>query len=177
MGVAAEYFLLLAGELMFLVPIGLGLIYLKITKQNGENPLAIKPVPSGLLVLSVLCIMGAQYFITYITLPIQAILIFIFGAETATSQMAVPSGFWEFIAAFITLCVVAPIVEELLCRGILIRLFEKYGATIAVFASSFAAITTLYTSSFVFVAKSVLIPKNLVNLLVPNCSKALLNSG
>lgn len=136
--VVSEYLLLIAGELMFLVPIGLGALYLKLTKQNEEKILAIKPVPLGLIILSVLSIMGAQYFITYLTLPLQAILIFIFGAETATSQMVVPTGFFEFIMAFLTLCVVAPVVEEFLCRGILIKCFEKYGAAIAVLASSFA---------------------------------------
>ena len=50
-------------------------------------------------------------------------------------------------------------------------------APVFVFESSVAAITTLYTSSFVFVAKSLCIPKNFVNLLVPNCSNPLLNSG
>ena len=37
--------------------------------------------------------------------------------------------------------------------------------------------TILYISSFVFVAKSLSIPKNCANLLVPNCSNARLNSG
>ena len=137
-GVAFEYFVLIIGELLFLVPIGVGMLYLKLTGQNEKNLFAIKPIPKGLIVLSVLSVMGAQYFITYLTLPLQAILIFIFGAETATSQMSVPSGFFEFFMAFITLCVVAPVVEELLCRGILIKFFEKYGAATAVIASSFA---------------------------------------
>ena len=44
-------------------------------------------------------------------------------------------------------------------------------------ANSPAAITTLYTSSFVLVAKSLSIPKNFVNLFVPSCSNPLLNSG
>ena len=43
--------------------------------------------------------------------------------------------------------------------------------------SSVAAITTLYISSLVLVAKSLSIPKNCVNLFVPNCSSARLNSG
>ena len=46
-----------------------------------------------------------------------------------------------------------------------------------VLASSVVAITTLYTSSFVFVSKSLSIPKYLVNLFVPNCSNILRNSG
>ena len=51
-------------------------------------------------------------------------------------------------------------------------------APVCVFASSNAAITTLYISSFVLVIISLSNPKNLENLLFPpNCSNALLISG
>ena len=56
---------------------------------------------------------------------------------------------------------------------------------IAVIASSFEEMSEYkvplfgitYISSFVFVDKSLSIPKNFVNLLVPNCSRPLLSSG
>ena len=66
-------------------------------------------------------------------------------------------------------------VEIISC--ILISLSITINAPVFAFESSIAAITILYISSFVLVAKSLSIPKNLVNLLVPNCSNALLNSG
>ena len=58
-----------------------------------------------------------------------------------------------------------------------ISLSSTISAPVFDFASSSVAITTLYMSSFVFVARSESIPKNLVNLFVPNCSSALLSSG
>ena len=60
---------------------------------------------------------------------------------------------------------------------IFISLSKTISAPVFAFESSVAAITTLYISSFVFVDKSLSIPKNCVNLFVPNCSKALLSSG
>ena len=60
---------------------------------------------------------------------------------------------------------------------IFISLSITINAPVFVLESSVAAITILYISSLVFVAKSLSIPKNFANLFVPNCSSPLLNSG
>ena len=133
-----EYAFALLGEILLLIPIGLGAAYIKLTQKDEKNILAIKKVPMRLLPLSVLLIVGAQYFITYMTLPLQFVLMMVFGAETATTQMAVPTNAWEFIIAFITLCVVAPIIEELLCRGILVKILKGFGIVTVLIVTSLA---------------------------------------
>lgn len=125
-------------ECTIIIPILIGIWYAKKYEKNTKEILGIKKFPIKLLVPALLLTAGAQYFITYITLPIQSLLIIMFGAETATSQMIAPQTVIEFIGAFITLCIVAPIVEEILCRGILIKLFERYGTFVALVSSSLA---------------------------------------
>ena len=125
-------------ECTIIIPILIGVWYAKKYGENTKEILGIKKFPLKLLIPALLLTAGGQYFITYITLPIQSLLIIMFGAETATSQMIAPRTVMEFIAAFITLCVVAPIIEELLCRGILIKLFERYGTLVALVSSSLA---------------------------------------
>ncbi len=125
-------------ECTIIIPILIGIWYAKKYEKNTKEILGIKKFPLKLLIPALLLTAGAQYFITYITLPIQSLLIIMFGAETATSQMIAPQTILEFMGAFITVCVVAPIVEELLCRGILIKLFERYGTVVALVSSSLA---------------------------------------
>ncbi len=125
-------------ECMVIIPIIIGILYAKKDGDNIKNILGIRKFPWQILFPALILTAGAQYFITYITFPIQSLLIVMFGAETATSQMIAPQTVMEFIGAFITVCVVAPVVEELLCRGILIKLFERYGTAVALISSSLA---------------------------------------
>lgn len=125
-------------ECMVIIPILIGVLYARKYESNIKNILGIRKFPLQILLPALILTAGAQYFITYITLPIQSLLIIIFGAETATSQMIAPKTVMEFIGAFATVCIVAPVVEELLCRGILIKLFERYGTAVALISSSLA---------------------------------------
>jgi len=135
---AWEYTISLLGELTLLIPTAMGILYLRITQGHEKNILAFNSVPGIIIPLCVLTVLGAQYFITYMTLPLQALLIALFGVETATTQMTVPANVWEFLIAFAALCIAAPVVEEILCRGILIRLFKRYGTAIALISSAAA---------------------------------------
>ena len=58
-----------------------------------------------------------------------------------------------------------------------ISLSKTISAPVFALDNSTAAIVTLYIFSFTFVAISWSIPKNLLTLFEPSCSKALLNSG
>lgn len=71
-------------------------------------------------------------------MPLQMVLVVMFGSETATSQMAVPQNLSEFLDVFAAICIIAPVIEELLCRGILMKLFSRYGSAAAVISSSLA---------------------------------------
>ena len=121
-----------------LIPLFLGILYARKYDKDIYNVLGIKKFPISIIPMALLLTAGAQYFITYITIPVQSLLIIMFGSETATSQMLVPKNFMEFLGAFLSICIVAPIVEELLCRGVLMKLFERYGAAVALISSSLA---------------------------------------
>ena len=121
-----------------IIPIIIGILYGKKHNNSTRDMLGIEKFPIKVLPVALLLTLGAQYFITYITLPIQSLLIVMFGEETQTSQMLAPRNLWEFVQAFAALCIVAPIIEEFLCRGVLIKLFERYGAGVAIVSSSLA---------------------------------------
>ena len=121
-----------------IIPIIIGILYGKKHNNSVRDMLGIERFPVKILPVALLLTLGAQYFITYITLPVQSLLVVMFGADTQTSQMIAPRNAWEFIQAIAALCIVAPIIEELLCRGVLIKLFERYGAGVAIISSSLA---------------------------------------
>ncbi len=121
-----------------LIPILIGIIYGKKHNNSVRDMLGIEKFSIRILPVALLLTLGAQYFITYITLPVQSLLVVMFGADTQTSQMLAPKSIVEFIQAFVVLCVIAPLIEEFLCRGVLIKLFERYGAGVAIISSSLA---------------------------------------
>ena len=147
---AAEYVVSIIGESVILIPSGLGILYIllserKTGRKNGLSAterineiVPLKKAKASAVLLGVPAMLGAQYFITYLTLPVQALLILLFGAETATSQMLIPRDAAGYILAFAALCVAAPIAEEILCRGVLMRLFGRYGVVTALISSSLA---------------------------------------
>ena len=125
-------------ESFILIPLGLGILYAKKHNDDFRDVLGLKKFPIHIIPSALLLTAGAQYFITYITIPVQNILIIMFGSDTATSQMIAPKNIIEFLLAIFSVCIVAPVVEELLCRGVLFKLFERYGASVALISSSFA---------------------------------------
>ncbi len=133
-----EYVLSLAGEIGIIIPIVIGVLYSKRYSNSIHDTLGIKKFSPVLIPLCILMVIGAQYFITYVTMPAQMILVIMFGLETSTSQMLIPGDAPSFLLAFSVLCIAAPVFEELLCRGVLIKLFEKYGFTVSVISSALA---------------------------------------
>lgn len=135
---ANEYTVSILGEAGILIPIIIGILYLAKNNYDTKTSLGITGFSPRLLIPSVILTLGAQTFILYITLPVQTILIILFGVDTATSQMLVPTDLKTFVLAFSAVCIAAPVFEELLCRGILIKLFEKYGSITAIIYSAAA---------------------------------------
>lgn len=154
----AEYTVSILGELALLIPSALGILYIRIAEKKEASPkpetikeiISFKKVKPSSVLLGVPAMLGAQYFITYLTLPVQAVLIALFGEETATSQMIIPSGAFEYILAFAALCIAAPVAEEILCRGVLMKLFGKYGVATALISSS-VAFTLLHFEARTFI--------------------------
>lgn len=152
----AEYTVSILGELALLLPSALGILYIRLAEKKDapaepiREIISIKKVKPSAILLGIPAMLGAQYFITYLTLPVQAVLIALFGEETATSQMLIPSGAGEYIIAFTALCIAAPIAEEFLCRGVLMKLFGKYGIATALISSS-VAFTLLHFEARTFI--------------------------
>ena len=124
-----EYLLTLIGELTLLLPIFLGLLYAKKHHIGVKEALGIKKFSPAILPFAIILTIGAQYFIAYFTMPVQTVLLVLYGIETTTSQMSVPQTLPDIILAVIAICIVGPIMEELLTRGIVMKLFERYGFT------------------------------------------------
>ena len=133
---ADEYVISGIGEMGILIPILTGIFYLKKNGINSKDSLALYNFNLKALVPSALMTVGGQYFITFMTLPIQSLLIILFGVQTNTSLMEIPDTLSGWILSISVVCVIAPIFEELLCRGILMKLFEKYGLMCALISTS-----------------------------------------
>ncbi len=145
-----EFALSLAGEMGLVIPILIGIFYARNNSNGICDTLGIKKFSPILLPLCVLMIIGAQSFIAYTTMPVQVLLVIMFGAETATTQMLIPNTVPSFMLAFFVLCIAAPVLEELLCRGVLIKLFSQYGFTVSVISSALAfSILHLEMRSFI----------------------------
>lgn len=59
-----------------------------------------------------------------------------FTAYEAPAAQVLPEGFFAMILAFLSLCVVPAILEEMLCRGLMQRMLERWGVLFSVAVSS-----------------------------------------
>lgn len=135
---ANEYTVSIIGEVGILIPVIIGTMYILKNGGSLKASLGISSFSPKLVLPSVILTFGAQFFIIFVTLPVQVLFIILFGADTATSQMLVPTDIKTFILAFSAVCIAAPVFEELLCRSVLIKLFERYGSLSAIIYSSAA---------------------------------------
>lgn len=113
------------GELAIILPVIIGVFMIK--RENSSEriteSLGIRFFDFRLLPLLIILPVAAQSFSGYLFLPIQAILTILFGA---VDNEAITEGS-TFLENFISMCVLAPIFEELLCRGVLMSLLKRYG--------------------------------------------------
>ena len=78
---------------------------------------------------------AAQFFCSMFTLPVNVISTMLLGAETK-EQMMIPHGTAEFITAFGYMCILAPISEEIIFRGVIYKYLEKHSTLTAIFSSA-----------------------------------------
>lgn len=128
---ANPYLLSLVGECFLVLPIGAGMLLL----QRNGMPLQIGRTyavrKTGYYIFLPLAV---SRFIILATMPLTVLLNVLFGPQPdAFSQML---SVWDIFWAFVVLCIAAPILEELLCRGVMMQLLESYGALTAVFVSA-----------------------------------------
>lgn len=129
-----QYIATTIGELTFFIPIILGVRLLK-DKQETRNALSTGFFPFLILPLFLMPIY-LQIYVTAFTLPLQSLLEYIFGEPDNTELMA--SGAAEYIIQIFAVCLIPAIVEEFLCRGVLMRLLKTYGTATAILISALA---------------------------------------
>ena len=128
-----EYFLTALGEVSFLLPVFLGLGALK--NKNVEKSLRKGFAPSlvPILFLIPFCM---QTFVVTITLPLHSLLYRLFGDMPDNVGNAVSAA--EFFLQILTVCILPAVIEELLCRGVIMEMLKPYGIVVSMLVSAFA---------------------------------------
>ncbi len=121
------------GEFLMIIPIAVGIIPLILRKRTSE--ISFKVFSPKLLVFAALIPIASQPFINLFITPINAVTEFLFDTGADTSLPAAAS-VGEMIFKFLTLLVLAPILEEILCRGILMQYLKRYGLAVSLIVSS-----------------------------------------
>lgn len=125
------YLASLVGECFLFVPIGIGMLLLY---ANG-TPLAMErrydKSRTGYYIVLPLAV---SRFIILAMVPLNALLNLLFGPQPDEFMGMQTAG--DILLAFAVLCIAAPVLEELLCRGVMMKLLESYGALAAIFISA-----------------------------------------
>lgn len=126
------YLVTFVGEASLLIPIFIGAA--RLFKCNSLENSLFRGFSPWVLPIVVLLPIAMQPFINLVTLPFGTILNAVFGADT--SSLPIPENIIDWVLAVITICIAAPFFEELLFRGIIMRLLENYGIIRCLFASA-----------------------------------------
>lgn len=123
------------------VAIAMSMAYVR-TRWKSINTHLLNPISFVVLILSVLLFLFMLPFAEYVTsiVPTKGIPFLENLYETLTNHfVAMFSDNFRLIAGFVTVCVLAPIIEEILFRGILLRGLLQNGVSpiAAIFLSSF----------------------------------------
>lgn len=129
------YLSLLLAESLLLIPIMIGTAVLKpgqAVQKIGFH--RFSPVLIPLAALLPICL---QSFAGFLLMPLNHALnaLFQIGQKGA---LPIPENTAEYITAIITVVIWSPLLEEILCRGILTALFEKYGSAVSVIFTALA---------------------------------------
>ena len=131
-----EYPSMLIAQLFIFIPIGRGLIFLSKTHEYAplHELIGLKGFDYGIIFIILLLPASAQNAATLIFSPIAEPLTRLFGEQM---DIASPQTVSEFLWLFANLCIVAPIMEELLFRGVIMQILKPHGTAAALFISSF----------------------------------------
>lgn len=120
---------------LILIPIMLGIAFLK--RYHGyaklSSVMGFNGFDYGIAFLSILLPFATNSFATYIYLPYTLPMTALFGAQ---SDLPAPETVSEMLWLFANMCILAPVLEEILFRGIIIRILEPYGTGIAITISA-----------------------------------------
>lgn len=124
-------------QMFTVLPILAGCIILKI-KNRGETlreMTGIHTFDITMLLFFIIMPLSAQGFVNVVLAPVNYALTQVFGeASTVTT----PSNMTEFFMLLLAVCVIAPVLEEILFRGIIMKILAPYGFFVAALISSIA---------------------------------------
>lgn len=123
-------------QLVILLPIIIGTIILKnkYPYEKMTKSLGLESFDITMLLFFVLMPVGAQYFSSLITAPATFFLSEIFGEYTPA--VSAPESVTDFLRLLLVACILAPAFEELLFRGVIMKLLSPYGFLTASVVSS-----------------------------------------
>ncbi len=122
-------------QIFLMIPAIIGLIPIIFKKETCE--LGFHKFPPVLVPIIIALPIFLQQFINIFMLPFNRILIFLF--DTGTTDLLVkPDGVLNWILAILSICILAPVIEEILCRGILMHYLKPYGILVSLIVSALA---------------------------------------
>lgn len=132
----SSFFAMALSEVSIIVPIMIGLFMMSSEQpeESASEALGVKTFPLRLLPLLIVLPLAMQTFASYVLLPIQTLLSIIFGSVSYDTVKESSS----FLENFAVMCILAPIFEELLCRGVIMSLLRRYGVIKMLIFSSLA---------------------------------------
>lgn len=129
-----EYTLMIVLEALIIVPGIIGLLMLK--KRDEPANIGIKGFPLVLLPFFIVMPICGQYFFTAMTSYVQVILQVLFGEPQMDNLLS--GNIDNMIKMIISTCVLAPLVEEFLFRGVIMSMLRRYGLVTELIVSSVA---------------------------------------
>lgn len=129
-----SYLFVAMGEVLILIPVFLGFRCLR-RKYDTYEILGggFSPI---LIPILFLLPFSTQSFVTLVTRPFNVVLYEFIGYPE--QSIAVAKSVAEFVTQVIVVCLIPAVTEELLCRGIVMKLLKPYGVAIAVTMSALA---------------------------------------
>lgn len=123
-------------SLLTLLPIIIGTIILKASypHEKIKDSLGFSGFDITMLLFFIIMPLSAQYFASIITMPATFILSQFFGEYVPA--VSAPENICDFFKILVTACIIAPVLEELLFRGILMKLLSPYGFLTSAIVSS-----------------------------------------
>ena len=139
-----EYLFTSLGELALILPIALGVGQLGKPEFFKSLKTGFSPSLIPILILIPFCM---QTFVLYMTMPLHSLLYEIFGDTQSDVDNA--KNLFEFAAQIFSVCILPAIIEEILCRGVVMDMMKPYGISAAMLISALA-FTLLHFSVYSF---------------------------
>lgn len=142
----------LFGESMLVIPCIFGIMILKRKCDDNESMstrLGFCKFNPAILPILIFLPMAGQYFALYSTMHLSLILQILFGTTDASD--IVPETAAGCVRILISLCIAAPLLEEILCRGIMMKMLERYGVAAEIIFSGLAFALLHISAQSIFV--------------------------